>query len=347
MMNTVTNNPPIRFHSLNYLRALAVLMIVYDHLGAFRNPTWIVKKIIDFFFAIPLNIIQDFGALGVSLFFLISGFLFSYKADFNQIYFKNAKRISKIYLTNISAFIIFWFFNMLCTRFHSTYWSQFSLKQWIESATLAGYFSGNGDVINGTTWFLIPLFLFYILCMIYAPLYKRYRINSIYLINLLLGVLLYIFYIFHSPLTSYLCFTLIPIYGMIIGELFKKQNSSQKKQTLTALLINWIIMIISFYQFNTTYYKESLYLVSIVYACLLLIVFVLLEKLFEPCKWIDFICRISLSIYVLHMTFGSFLMQLLVDWQFNFTVAFIITFCIIIFISYIHSTFIEKIILEK
>ncbi len=40
----------------------------------------------------------------------------------------------------------------------ATYWSQFSIRQWIESATLVGYFTGSGDVINGTTWFLILLF---------------------------------------------------------------------------------------------------------------------------------------------------------------------------------------------
>lgn len=40
----------------------------------------------------------------------------------------------------------------------ATYWSQFSIRQWIESATLVGYFTGSGDVINGTTWFLSLLF---------------------------------------------------------------------------------------------------------------------------------------------------------------------------------------------
>ena len=45
---------------------------------------WIVKKIIDFFFAVPLDIIQDFGAFGVSLFFLLSGFLFTYNGNYKN-----------------------------------------------------------------------------------------------------------------------------------------------------------------------------------------------------------------------------------------------------------------------
>ena len=59
-----------KIYAFDYLRVIALVMILYDHLGGFYNPNWIVKKIIDFFFAVPLDIIQDFGAFGVSLFFL-------------------------------------------------------------------------------------------------------------------------------------------------------------------------------------------------------------------------------------------------------------------------------------
>ena len=39
--------------------------------------------------------------------------------------------------------------------------------------TLVGYFTGHGDVINGTTWFLIPLFLFYLVRIGYAWIYEK------------------------------------------------------------------------------------------------------------------------------------------------------------------------------
>ena len=48
--------------AVDYLRAIALCMILYDHLGGLFNPGWIVKRYVDFFFAVPLNIIQDFGA---------------------------------------------------------------------------------------------------------------------------------------------------------------------------------------------------------------------------------------------------------------------------------------------
>lgn len=60
-----------KIYAFDYLRVIALVMILYDHLGGFYNTNWIVKKIIDFFFAVPLDIIQDFGAFGVSLFFCL------------------------------------------------------------------------------------------------------------------------------------------------------------------------------------------------------------------------------------------------------------------------------------
>ena len=79
-----------KIYAFDYLRVIALVMILYDHLGGFYNPNWIVKKIIDFFFAVPLDIIQDFGAFGVSLFFLLSGFLFTYNGNY-----KNEARLLK------------------------------------------------------------------------------------------------------------------------------------------------------------------------------------------------------------------------------------------------------------
>ena len=64
-----------KYVGLDYLRFIAVAMIFYDHLGASRNHEWCVAKFLDFFFNIPLGIIQDYGAFGVSIFFCYQVFL--------------------------------------------------------------------------------------------------------------------------------------------------------------------------------------------------------------------------------------------------------------------------------
>ena len=73
---------------------------------------------------------------------------------------KDFKKTMKTYVGCLMAFFLFYILQRLTWIIKTTYWSQFSTKQWIESMTLVGYFTGHGDVINGTTWFLIPLFLF-------------------------------------------------------------------------------------------------------------------------------------------------------------------------------------------
>lgn len=37
-----------------------------------------------------------------------------------------------------------------------------------------------GDVINGTTWFLIPLGMFYVVAMLYGTAYKKVEWKNIY-----------------------------------------------------------------------------------------------------------------------------------------------------------------------
>lgn len=44
-----------KIYAFDYLRVIALVMILYDHLGGFYNPNWIVKKIIDFFFCSPVR----------------------------------------------------------------------------------------------------------------------------------------------------------------------------------------------------------------------------------------------------------------------------------------------------
>ena len=256
-----------KIYAFDYLRVIALVMILYDHLGGFYNPNWIVKKIIDFFFAVPLDIIQDFGAFGVSLFFLLSGFLFTYNGNYKNEAKKTFKKTMKTYVGCLMAFFLFYILQRLTWIIKTTYWSQFSTKQWIESMTLVGYFTGHGDVINGTTWFLIPLFLFYLVRIGYAWIYEKIKPEYNFLF-LELFVLLIMFLLkgFHLSVSSTLVFVDMPLMGMILGEIFRKERRISIFNGILLLIVNYVLMVIWFWVFAREYHDTYCYFVSFIYS---------------------------------------------------------------------------------
>lgn len=340
---TIPNEQP-KLNSLNYLRVLAMVMILYDHLGAFRNSEWTVKKGMDLVFTTPLHIIQDFGALGVSLFFILSGFLFPWNAHYEKVIPKTLTRIIKFYLSSLIAFIIFWLFNAVCWNFldYETYWKQFSWRQWLESITLLGYFTGNGEVINGATWFLIPLFFFYAITVFYSLFIKKHPGKAMWFIETGLCLLWGFLNIWGQEyLTRLLIFVYIPITGMILSEIYRADHFSFVNG-ICLFIVNYVLMVLCFYKFHSGYYAENPYIISFVYAIFLVVMFFSLEKHFAENKYIHFCCNISLPVYLLQMTWGQFIMSVFDAWKLRFTVTFILTVLSLVGIAWFHSKYIDN-----
>lgn len=165
-----------RYAFLDILRCLALIMILYDHLGPFYAPEWTIAQITDTILFIPLHIIQYSGALGVSLFFAISGFLAAKNADDEKLIIKKLPyKILKLYIPLLISFITFYIYQRIISFIQPgfCYWKQFTGRQWFFGGTLLGYFEGAGDLINGSTWFLVPTFYFYLISTIFAKYIKR------------------------------------------------------------------------------------------------------------------------------------------------------------------------------
>lgn len=340
-----------RLNSIAWLRFIAIIMIVYDHLVGFRKPDYIVNRFFDALLNKPLHIIQSYGAFGVSLFFLISGFLIMNTNDGNEkISLKIIKKIIRIYLSVLISFLSFAFLQWILNKFMETYWAQFSKKQWIESASLLGYFTGSGDVINGTTWFLIPLFMFYLFSIyIIAEAnrnYERAVIGAEAILSVLtLGLfILKKVYFIEFAVTNNFVFIFIPMTGVILYGIFKKKMNFWK--SIFVLFYNYCVFAGALYEFNTEYYTDSPYLVSYIYATTLFVLFVLGEHHFSSNGVVEFIGKIGLPIYLLHMTWGAAFISLLESFV-PFTFAVIFTLIFVILIAWIHDKYIDKIIIQK
>ena len=75
-----------------------------------------------------------------------------------------------------------------------------------------------------------------------------------------------------------------------------------------------------------------------------LIIFAIFKEQFKKSQMIDFCCKISLSVYLMHMTFGSFLLSFFLYISIPFSLSFVITIAVIFLISYIHMNILSRII---
>lgn len=148
-----------RFVFLDYLRALAAWLVVWDHLAnvflhdrgrVFRPAEFIRDNI-----TAPLGIIQDFGWFGVTLFFLISGFIISDRARVEGFYAFVVKRVLRIY--PMLAIALALSVALVSSK------DQVTVKNVLLNLTLANYFIVPQVVLLGVAWTLAIEVAFYAL----------------------------------------------------------------------------------------------------------------------------------------------------------------------------------------
>lgn len=162
-----------RFHYnfIDYLRVTGMIFVAWPHLTANLNPVWGPLSFIQWLINRPLHITQNFGALGVSIFFLISGFLAStpsrrtLKSPTSYFFYKLTRLIIPLWGAMFFFFLFVKLFELLFN--YSSWWSQFSVLDWVKSATLYPHFTDSIDLVNGALWYLVPLILFFLLETLY------------------------------------------------------------------------------------------------------------------------------------------------------------------------------------
>lgn len=344
--------PKLQFKFLNLLRAIAISMIVWDHLGPFRFPEWRIAQFINNLFNRPLGIIQYFGAFGVALFFLISGFLtpYSNKSEKRATFIQ--KRFLKIFpplLIAVSIFFVVQYGISLITG-DPTYWGQFTLHQWITNATLINYFLGEPDVVNGVTWYLFPTILFYIICYVfYNSLQLKPRLFII-ISELIVCIILFLPKQTQIPSTLYNVFQsswylTFLVFGVLI---FYVWNGKLRFSWFLAFSgINYYFMIKSMAQYKPQYYEDAPYAISFIYAYALFIIALLLEERIKTFIITDFLSKISYSIYLTHMMYGGLIIALVQSyWHANATISFIVGVLFSLLVAWASYQLIERPILR-
>lgn len=310
-MNIKKNN------ALDWLRCGALALIIYDHLVGFRMPEWTPVVWMDHIFMKPLELIQYGGALVVSIFFVISGYLLALGVDSGKYTLnKLPKKILQLYIPMIMSYCSFYLLQKgLSAIKYEHYFSQFTNKDWLMGGSLIGYFTERGDVINGTTWYLVPTFIAYGVVFAFSRLLKKSFMQGFISMELTLGITMifgrwngsFLFY----KLFSYNWYIFILLFGIIIY--YFDQNKLTLKQFGVVAILNYICLILGIYLYMPAYVLEENYVVSVAYAILLLFVAlnINLKYNLKEIKCIRSLSDISYYIYLVHMPYGSLLLSML------------------------------------
>ncbi|WP_066460094.1 acyltransferase family protein [Anaerotruncus rubiinfantis] len=340
----VPTPPKKEYPFLNFLRVLALAMVVWDHLGPFRNPDWRLGQLVENTLNRPLGIVQSFGGFGVILFFLVSGYLLAAGGGGGRLAF-GVKRVLRIFPPLILSFASFYLFQYLVSLVTGpTWWAQFSPRQWVMGATLANYFVGVPDVINGTTWFLFPTLLFYLLGFLFYPWIRCHPFAVAVAMEAVLagGYCAALWLPLPDAarnvieLSWYVAF---PVCGMLLYYLKEGKIGFWSFAVLGA--VDYLLLLKGIAFFKPDYYEQSPYLISFAYAFLLFAVAMLLDEKLRPNTLVDGVAELSFSVYLTHMTYGSLAMTLLAP-RTGYTAAFLLTLVFVFLVAALHYRLVEK-----
>jgi len=301
---TCKNN---RYNLLDAFKGIAVIWIVIFHiLGGYRVQ-----------YCSILNLIIKNGALGVQIFFVVSGYgissalkktVDSYRSAVNFL----IRRIKKIYFIYwihlifaaiifpvVTAFVSMLKSHSLCFNFFN-----YSLSEWIQIVTLTKVFASTNwklnlafCPLNGVVWFIAIIFQIYIISFLSLFFGRRYNLILFLVFLLSLSTLV-------PSIKSLLPYGIFLPYfshfyvGVILFNLIQNNYILKKLRSILLALIFCSIL-----SFVIIYIIFTPFIFSILIGLLFWIIYPIKDKLikFRVVKILILIGSFSYSLYLLHV----------------------------------------------
>ncbi len=296
-------HPPTRdIPFIQALRAVGVLCVTWTHLAvSFSSDQHLgVLPLVGWvrvFVTQPLGIIQDFGWLGVCLFFLVSGFVIAHVAERHTAVSFLVKRLLRIYPPLWGAVLI----ALLLDPALRTA----GIADVLLGMSLFNYFTVPQTVVLGVAWTLIIEICFYATVLVLFRLRRRPFVMiaaELILVTLVIGMCKRWgdhFFLFAAG------YAYLPY--LIIGQIFYHGIFKRTiHPAVTGLLLAGAVAVLLFGL--TTIHTQFLppsnsYLLSFGYAFLLFLILLSLRPKRLP-AWIAYLADISYPLYLLHGTVG-------------------------------------------
>lgn len=343
----------------NALRGWAAMFVIVAHiLGVFwLNPAAIeaITKypaldlaVPDYITALHFSPLFNYGAFGVAIFFLISGFVIPFSmSKLSSLGFLLARiiRIFPVYILALSIGLLTLFF--LGNILFDDYQFPYNLKDIIIQASLMrGWYWVPS--LDGISWTLEIELVFYVLGAIYLPFVMKKGSKALMPIVAILFLCNFLFYFLINNVTGiyqtgllFLTYCMPFVIYMNIGVFFhlfyiNKISLSQLVQGVCLCLMLFMISM------NLHVALKSAPTSNYLIALLVFIIFYFCNDSFKTNTFIRWLADISYPLYAIHPILGYGTMYYLASQNISPLTNILITLTLLIFVSYILHILIEK-----
>jgi len=275
--------------------------------------------------------------IGVSIFFIISGFVIAHVMQNENLTIFLKKRILRVYPPLMVSIIIILLVD------YCYYDKYYAVEKILLAMSLWNYFTVDNVVIQGVAWTLVIEILFYIFMAVTYYLFRKNLLTSIIILNIILMLLMQFskdlgpeYFLFSASLS----YVPMLISGSIIYLFIK--NEICFYNFILVMFTNFLIIIYcisviqpSFLEITNSYIINYFYALSIVF-----IVILNESKLKEVSKYTKFFNNISYSFYLYHGFVSFLIMDLFMSKMGVFSIIF--SFIISVAISFISYYYIER-----
>jgi peptidoglycan/LPS O-acetylase OafA/YrhL len=338
----------IRFIAV--LRGAAALLVVWDHLGAtwpeYDGKTWAVVKYVREGINTPFGIIQDFGWLGVSIFFLVSGFVITYVAQRETRTSFGVKRAFRILPPLWVSIGLILLLDWVLTAIHvAGSEGTFTFGQVLRSMVLLNYFLPRLATINGVGWTLAIEVAFYFLTFVFIGLVRKSPKTTL-CVNL--AIVMSVLLVRHGlgATGAYLVTDVSYIPILLLGQVMYFRWSGRVGNRAFALFSALALFEFVYGAKEVTvqfYAPGNSYGVSLLYAYAIFVGALLLDanaKL-PYSRPIKFYSECSYSLYLVHGAIGFFVLYVLTPYL-PLTICIIIAIAVASVTAWVLHLFIEK-----
>ncbi len=293
---------------LDILRGPAALLVVWSHWIGFApsrlgfTPTALsqARAWINY----PLGIIQDFGWLGVCLFFLISGFIITHVAQRESRKEFLIKRVFRIYPLLALAVL-------LAILLQPEAWNTVSVSTVASNAFLLNYFFYPQITFVQVAWTLAVEVLFYALLLSLYPFRGRADLLVTLELAFVLGIIALSPSLGHSFFLLAAAVAYLPY--LIVGQLFYFGLYTKRLHPVHFLLFLagcLFVLVVGLREIHTGFLSlHNSYLISFGWAVILFLIGLLLNAhLFVP-RFFSYLAYSSYTIYLLHDTVGDIVLK--------------------------------------